>query len=106
MINDDKKIDELHKMRKDFKKLRYTIELSLSNKKTPLHIENLKKIQDRLGEIHDSDIMLDYLKNQKVTNEITDIIKQESLERNLKYKLFVKTFSEQRIGFEKLICKI
>ncbi len=106
VINDDKKIDELHKMRKDFKKLRYTIELSLSNKKIPSHIENLKKIQDRLGEIHDSDIMLDYLKNQKLTNEITDIIKQERLERNLKYKLFIKTFSEQRIGFEKLICKI
>jgi CHAD domain-containing protein len=106
VINNDKKIYELHKMRKDFKKLRYTIELSLSKKKIPLYIENLKKIQDRLGEIHDSDIMLDYLKNQKLTNEIADMIKHENMERNLKYKLFVKTFSEQRVGFEKLICKI
>ena len=106
VINDDKKIYELHKMRKDFKKLRYTIELSLRNTKTPLHIENLKKIQDTLGEIHDSDIMLDYLKNQKLTNEIADMIKQENMERSLKYKLFVKTFSAQSNGFEKLICKI
>ncbi|HEV2192432.1 MAG TPA: CHAD domain-containing protein [Nitrosopumilaceae archaeon] len=104
VISDDKKIDELHKLRKDFKKLRYTVELSLRNKKIPVHIENLKKIQDILGEIHDSDIMLDYLKNQKLTNEITEIIKQESIERNLKYKLFVKTISEQRVGFEKLMC--
>ncbi|MGI0026867.1 MAG: CHAD domain-containing protein [Nitrosopumilaceae archaeon] len=106
VINDDKKIDELHKLRKDFKKLRYTIELSLTNKKIPPHIEDLKKIQDILGEIHDSDIMLDYLKNQRTTNEVADIIKQENMERNLKYKLFAKTFSAERNGVEKLICEI
>lgn len=104
VINDDKKIDELHKLRKDFKKLRYIIELTLRNTKMPTHIENLKKIQDTLGEIHDSDIMLDYLKNQRSTNEIVDIVKQEHMERTQKYKLFVKTFSEQKIGLEKLMC--
>lgn len=106
VINDDKKIEELHKLRKDFKKLRYIIELTLKDKKIPSRIENLKKIQDTLGEIHDSDIMLDYLRNQKLTNEITDIIKQVSIERNLKYKLFVKTFSEERVDVEKLICMV
>ena len=106
VISDGGKIDELHKMRKDFKKLRYTIELSLGNKEIPAHIENLKKIQDTLGEIHDSDIMLDYLKSQKLINEISDMINQENMERNLKYKLFLKFFSSQRITFENLICKI
>jgi CHAD domain-containing protein len=105
VLNDNEKIEELHRLRKDLKKLRYTVELTLGNRKTT-HIENLRKIQDVLGEIHDSDIMLDYLKNQNITNEIADIIKQESIERNLKYKLFVKTFSMQRSGFEKLICEI
>jgi CHAD domain-containing protein len=105
VLSDNKKIDELHELRKDFKKLRYTMELILVRKKTS-HINNLKKIQDVLGEIHDSDIMLDYLKNQKITNEIVDMIKQENMKRNLKYKLFVKTFSEQRVSFEKLICQI
>jgi len=104
VLNDDKKIEELHKLRKDFKKLRYTIELTLSNKKIHPHIENLKKVQDTLGEIHDSDIMLDFLKNHKTTNDIEDIINQEAIERNLKYKLFVKIFSEQRFGLAKLIC--
>jgi len=104
VLNDDKKIEELHKLRKDFKKLRYTIELTRGNKKIPTHIENLKKVQDTLGEIHDSDIMLDFLKSYKKTKELDDIIKQEAMERNLKYKLFVKTFSEQRLGLERIIC--
>jgi CHAD domain-containing protein len=104
VLNDEKKIDELHRLRKDFKKLRYTLELTLENKRMPSYIENLKKVQDTLGEIHDSDIMLEYLKNHRKINNINDIIKQEIIERNVKYKLFVKTFSEQKFGLEKLIC--
>ncbi len=104
VINDEKKIDELHRLRKDFKKLRYTVELTLEKKRIPSYIENLKKVQDTLGEIHDNDIMLEYLKNHRKINEIDDIIRQEIVERNVKYKLFVKIFSEQRFGLEKLIC--
>ena len=105
VLSDNNKIEELHRLRKDFKKLRYAIEITLENKNAH-NINNFKKIQDILGEIHDSDIMLDYLKSLDMTNEIKDVIKQESIERNLKYKLFVKTFSENKNDLKKLICEI
>ncbi|MGI0093329.1 MAG: CHAD domain-containing protein, partial [Nitrosotalea sp.] len=58
-LRDEKKIDELHMLRKDFKKLRYSLEL-VSDKKTIVEmLKNLKNIQDMFGKIHDSDIIID-----------------------------------------------
>ncbi len=63
VLEDEVKVDELHILRKDFKKLRYSLELA-SNKKTTRDIlEDLKNIQDMLGDIHDSDIIIDHLRN-------------------------------------------
>lgn len=100
VIGDDSKITELHELRKDSKKLRYLIEL-LTNKEnndtskgninddTNILIDNnnhkilehLEKIQGMLGDIHDYDIALDYLRqhqasnNPPITSTITNIMK-------------------------------
>jgi CHAD domain-containing protein len=90
VIADEKKIEELHRLRKDFKKLRYSIELT-SNNATPLKpVKNLKRIQDLLGEIHDCDIMLDYLREVKGPNELSEVIRNEILFRREKYQQFVE----------------
>ncbi len=100
VLSDEKKIDELHALRKDFKKLRYSLELA-SNKKTTKILENLKNIQDMLGEIHDSDIFIDYFKNTKQDSRYSNIIKDEIRERSKKYTKFVSAMKKSKnITFE------
>jgi CHAD domain-containing protein len=110
VIGDDNKITELHELRKDSKKLRYLIELVTIkenydtskgniNDDTNILIDNnnhkilehLEKIQGMLGDIHDYDIALDYLRqhqasnNPPITSTITNIMKV----RKAKYNDFV-----------------
>lgn len=92
-LGDEKKIDELHMLRKDLKKLRYSLEIA-SDKKIMVDIlKDLKNIQDILGGIHDSDIIIDYLRNIE-QKSYADIIESEVLERSRKYNTFVTTFKK------------
>lgn len=103
VISDEKKIEELHRLRKDFKKLRYSIELT-SDKDTPIKsVKSLKKIQDLLGEIHDCDIMLDYLREVKGPNELSEVIRTEILTRREKYQQFVELMRSEKFEPKDLI---
>ena len=100
VIDDDSKITELHELRKDSKKLRYLIELVINKEENDTSkrninddmdvlidnnyqkiLEHLEKIQGMLGDIHDYDIALDYLRqhqasnNPLITSTITNIMK-------------------------------
>lgn len=100
VIGDDSKITELHELRKDSKKLRYLIELVTNKENNDTSkgninddtnilfdnnnhkiLEHLEKIQGMLGDIHDYDIALDYLRqhqasnNPLITSTITNIMK-------------------------------
>ena len=101
-LGDEKKITELHTLRKNFKKLRYTLELASNKKTTHDILQNLKNIQDILGEIHDSDIIIDYLKNVDRDSKYSDIISTEVLRRSKKYNAFVLAFKKnpEAINFE------
>ncbi len=93
-LRDEKKIDELHRLRKDFKKLRYSLEI-ISDKKTIFEtLKNLKNIQDMLGEIHDTDITIDYLRGIEQNSRYSDIISTEMLERTKRYNEFVAFFKK------------
>lgn len=100
VIGDDSKITELHELRKDSKKLRYLIELVINKEENDISkrninddmdvlidnnyqkiLEHLEKIQGMLGDIHDYDIALDYLRQHQASNNplititITNIMK-------------------------------
>ncbi len=91
-LRDEKKIDELHTLRKDYKKLRYSLEL-VSDKKTMLEtLKNLKNIQDMLGQIHDMDMIIDHLRSIEQNSRYSDIISAEVLERTKRYNEFVTFF--------------
>jgi CHAD domain-containing protein len=90
VINSSERINELHEIRKDSKKLRYLLELVLSNKdrnkgkidkndvinkndhgdnhNVSFLLEKLEKIQDMLGNVHDYDITTAYLKGHNSHN--------------------------------------
>jgi CHAD domain-containing protein len=96
-LGDEKRIEELHMLRKGFKKLRYSLELA-SNKegKTIQILKNLKKIQEILGDIHDSDIIIDHLRSIEQNSKYLDIIGSEVSERSKKYNAFVAAFKKRR----------
>ena len=66
VTSDIGKVKELHELRKDCKKLRYTLEVldsqARQNKLVLSLIEYLEDLQDVLGSIHDCDVMIQYLK--------------------------------------------
>jgi CHAD domain-containing protein len=93
-LADEKKIKELHMLRKDFKKMRYSLELATDEARIVQSLNNLKKIQDILGEIHDSDIIIDQLRNIEHNSRYSDIIESEILERKRKYRVFTSTFKK------------
>jgi CHAD domain-containing protein len=101
VLSDSSKVDELHKLRKDCKKLRYVIEALPADaakkyeKKASDAIGkegssiSLEKLQDMLGEIRDSDITLHYLKmsKSKIAEELA--LSEASARRRL-YEEFIK----------------
>ncbi|SHO48018.1 conserved hypothetical protein [Nitrosotalea sinensis] len=100
VLGDEKKINELHMLRKDFKKLRYSLELAPKRKIIVDILKNLKNIQEVLGDIHDSDIIIDYLKNIKQDSRYSSIIDSEVLERSKKYSMFVTIMKRSNISLK------
>lgn len=97
-LADEKKIQELHMLRKDFKKIRYSLELAVDEAKIVRILNNLKKIQDILGEIHDSDVIIDHLRNIEQNSKYSYIIESEIFERRRKYQAFVSSFKKKKIN--------
>jgi CHAD domain-containing protein len=89
VISDVKKVEELHEMRKDYKKLRYTLELS--SDKTSKIVQRLQELQDILGSIHDNDIMIEYLKGIE-PEKVRNILNDEIADRLQKYNKLVELF--------------
>jgi CHAD domain-containing protein len=69
VLSDSSKVEELHRLRKDFRKMRYVIEMVPAGdrkrymKKAGRDIA-LKELQALLGLIHDSDITIEYLRSK------------------------------------------
>jgi CHAD domain-containing protein len=99
VIADMEKVKELHELRKDCKKLRYTLEVpekAVKNQQISNLIEYLEGLQDILGSIHDSDIMLQYLRQNYSDNtslekvdSLRSMIQAEGKEREALFHTFV-----------------
>lgn len=104
VLNDDSKIDELHEVRKDAKKLRYLFELLLNkeiegpekgidkdNKSCHKILSRLEKIQKLLGDIHDYDITIDYLnQHPSGSSSLPEVLTNIKKIRKRKYNEFVE----------------
>jgi CHAD domain-containing protein len=93
----EKRITELHELRKNSKKLRYLLEL-VPNSESSSFITKLKEMQDLLGTIHDSDITMNFLKKLPPKYEIAkELLKKESEFRSQLYKKFVEIQKAKQI---------
>jgi CHAD domain-containing protein len=113
IINNSERIEELHQVRKDTKKLRYLLELMLNNRhkidgnvgknnETDKNnysneqniwnqIEKLKEIQDMLGNIHDYDITIAFLKQYDQQENFVTAMNID-MQRKNKYEQFIRYY--------------
>jgi len=93
VMTDADKVNELHEMRKDCKKLRYLLELVPYGKSSDKNVskleEELENMQDLLGAIHDCDATVAYLKRQTKRQRQNDIIEYIVQERKRRYQDFL-----------------
>jgi CHAD domain-containing protein len=89
-LADEKNVEELHSLRKDCKRLRYTLELLHSTERKSRLISLLRRWQDILGEIRDMDVRIDYLLRAKPTAGVRSILSEERAKRHAKYVEFVR----------------
>lgn len=91
--------EKMHDLRIACKKLRYMLELLPNNNKLAVQTgESLKKIQDNLGSIHDSDFTIGYLKSlPQSSKQIQEIIDKENDYRRLQFERFLN-YSKRRLG--------
>ena len=84
---------ELHRLREDLRMLRYAIEIT-GEKKSSKVLPLLRSWQEILGQIHDSDIVIDYLQHEEESPEARDLIRDELIERNKNYEIFASMASK------------
>jgi CHAD domain-containing protein len=85
---DPAKLEELHKLRVDSKKLRYLLELT-SEKRSPDSLR-LKEWQDALGEIHDLDVATAFLRKAGVPGT-GGLLREWIMERDREFDGFVRS---------------
>ncbi len=103
VLSSPKRLAELHEMRKDCKKLRYLLELlpGITNgkdegkDKSSQLIEELEKVQDMLGMIHDYDTTIAYIKkylenHPKDRSSLHNIVKYLYEDRQKKFEQFTE----------------
>ncbi len=92
VLKDSENVKELHLFRKICKRLRYLLEVDTSREGSSTLTDLLKKWQDLLGEIRDSDVTIDYLKRLSQTKSVAEALTTERNVRDHAYKKFVGLF--------------
>jgi len=91
VLSDSRRIEELHRLRKNFRKLRYILEVAPAGDRKwymKKAVKNIKfeEVQALLGLIHDSDITIEYLRSRGNRQLLT----WEVANRMQLYKKFVR----------------
>ena len=94
VLSDSSKVEELHRLRKDCKKLRYILEMvpPAGRKKYERAVSlalALEELQDLLGAIRDSDITIEYLEGSR-TKVARELAAREAGNRDRLYRDLVR----------------
>ena len=88
VLEDETKVEELHELRKDVKRLRYLLEIS---DKKPAELGVLERWQDSLGIVHDLDVALRFLETSRWKVQSEAAISELRRSRHLAYIQFAKS---------------
>jgi len=97
-LKDESKVDELHSLRKHCKRLRYTLELFPSVRNQARLVSDLRDWQDALGEMRDSDVVIEYLSRARPTEGVRSALASERAYRHRKYLYFVRSSKGSMVG--------
>jgi CHAD domain-containing protein len=91
--DDQRKVDELHSLRKLSKQLRYLYELTIDKERVQL----VKKWQKLLGKIHDNDIVIAYLSSRQAKDlEIAKIYRDLKRAREEQFQEFISGLEDRK----------
>ena len=93
VVKDPENTAELHKLREDSRRLRFTLELDDTPQTSKL-VPVLETWQDVLGKIRDSDIFVSRFKHEKSAPKMAQVIGQEKSERDENYEKFLEIAKE------------
>jgi CHAD domain-containing protein len=88
VLNDESKVEQLHALRKEVKKIRYLLELADGS---PSELPSLTKWQESLGAIHDLDVAIAYLEGSRIESKGRAILELQRA-RNSKYLKLVREY--------------
>ena len=86
VLADEQEVEELHRLRIACKKLRYMMEISTGSDDL---VRRLARMQDYLGSIHDSDILLDFLEGSMHAAGLRNVITAERRRRRRTFRALV-----------------
>jgi len=84
----------LHSLRKDCKRLRYTLELVPEHGEESKLVKTMRSWQDLLGEVRDGDVAIGYLEGVGRSAAVDEILKAERNRRRRDYEKFVRACNE------------
>lgn len=93
VVKEPRTIDELHKLREDSRRLRFTLEID-DNPENARLLPVLETWQDVLGKIRDSDVFISHFENEKQPPKIGKVLEQEKSGRKENYEKFLEFFKE------------
>jgi CHAD domain-containing protein len=85
--------DELHKLREDSRRLRFTLEIDDTPETSKL-LPVLETWQEVLGKIRDADIFISHFQSEKDYPKIREVLEQEKSGRNENYERFLEIAKE------------
>jgi CHAD domain-containing protein len=95
VVKEPKNLDELHKLREDSRRLRFTLEMDDTPESSKL-LPVLETWQDVLGKIRDSDVFITHFDGEKRPSKIEKVLAQEKSGRHENYEKFLEIFKESR----------
>lgn len=93
VVGDENRVKELHELKKEVRRFRYLLELLPQKQEVVRTCESLRQLQDRLGDIRDSDVMIRYLVKAGRTRKPRELIDSEREYRGQKYRELVDAYS-------------
>ncbi len=93
VVKDPKNTAELHKLREDSRRLRFTLEMDDTPETSKL-LPVLETWQEVLGKIRDSDIFIERLEHEKDSSKLREVLNQEKSNRNDNYERFLEIAKE------------